>query len=512
MKKVILIIVILTFQYVNTIAVDKTDIIFFDQVDAFYKKYVKNGLVAYNQLNNSLELRSLVKTIEMTDLSDADAAIRKAFYINAYNIIVINAVVEYFPIKSVMEVNGFFDVEKHLIAGEMMTLSDLEKNKLLKVYKDARFHFVLVCGAIGCPPITDFAYRPEKLDVQLEIQTKKALNNPEFLKILIAKNTVELSEIFKWYIQDFGGTKKAVIQFINKYRTSKIPDEYTVGYYTYDWNLNLLKTDNVRTELNTGTNKSRYVVSAAIPKGAHEIKLFNNLYSQIIKSSGNEERSTFFTSTLSYLYGLTNKFNLGIETRYRRVRNDTLPSTNFDVFGNSGAASTRQGFTFLGPKIRWAPIKKLSHFSLQSTLLFPLGKDQEGSNSQPYIDWNNVSWITQFFYDQDVGRSFSLFTEIDLYIDDIGKNEKGASNRFSTPATVIFSYFPMPTTTIYVLGSYSPYYTTPFDYYYQYGVGAKYQFTSKLELEILYTFFYNKFLLSENGKANTVNFGLRRSF
>ena len=100
--------------------------------------------------------------------------------------------------------------------------------------------------------------------------------------------------------------------------------------------------------------------------------------------------------------------------------------------------------------------------------------------------------------------NFSLFTELDVLIEDIGK-----SNRLSTPATLIFSYNPNPKTTLYTLGGFSPYWQTEFDYFIQGGAGAKYQFTPKLELELLYTKFTNKFLLDTGGEAATFNLGLR---
>lgn len=60
---------------------------------------------------------------------------------------------------------------------------------------------MLVCGAIGCPPIINAAYKPETLENQLQQQTKKALNNPNFIKV--EGKTVLVSEIFKWYKEDF---------------------------------------------------------------------------------------------------------------------------------------------------------------------------------------------------------------------------------------------------------------------------------------------------------------------
>jgi len=488
---------------------------FFENADSFFKLYVVSDRVLYQDLlENKDELNKLTKQIAQMKVEDLSDSEKKAFYINAYNLLVIDQVVSNYPINSVMDVSGFFDKTKFVVGGEKLTLNKLEKEKLLKEYKDPRLHFVLVCGAKGCPPITNFSYKPEKLEEQLNYQTELAINDPLFIRV--TTNGVQVSQIFEWYISDFGGSKNASLNFINNYRTSKL--DGGVSYYTYDWSLNdaSLKPVSLNDTIDNGTNANRYVVSAAIPKGTSELKLFNNLYTQ---ATGTPEtfgsRSNFFTATFSYLYGLTNRFNLGLEGKYRKVSNASLPSSPFAVFGatNDNSLSARQGITGIGPKIRWAPIKQWSHFSLQSTFIFSFVDDQEGSSTKPYIDWNGPIWYTQFFYDRDLGSSFSLFTEIDFWAEDIGFNENENLNRFSTPATLILSYFPVKNLTIYGLSSYSPYFQQPYDYFYQYGLGTKYQFTQAFELELLYTNFDNKFLRgAPNGRASTINLGIRSSF
>jgi len=209
---------------------------FFDDTDSFLKAHVENELFDYEKAKNSTQLKALIETIETADLGTATDATKKAFYINAYNLQVINAIVTAHPITSVQSIPGFFDKQKMTTAGETFTLSNLEKERLLDVYKDGRLHFVLVCGALSCPPITNFAYRPELLDEQLDLQTKKALDNTAFLKV--DRTELGLSQIFKWYPDDFGGNKSGIINFINKYRTYTVPTTSKVGYYDYDWTLN----------------------------------------------------------------------------------------------------------------------------------------------------------------------------------------------------------------------------------------------------------------------------------
>ncbi|MEL6987363.1 MAG: DUF547 domain-containing protein, partial [Bacteroidota bacterium] len=315
MKKLIYI-SIYFFSMINILNAEKINTQFFDDVNTFLKVEVKDGLVNYGALKGDAQLQSLITKVENADLAGTTDATKKAFYINAYNLIVIKAAADLYPLQSVQAVGGFFDGKKHTVAGEKMTLNDLEKKKLLAPYGDARLHFVLVCGALGCPPITNFAYSPTLLDAQLDQQTKLAINNPEFLKV--EGSNVKLSQIFNWYASDFGGNKNAVLNYINQYRSSALPSNAKVGYYNYDWSLNdASNASSINLNNNSGANSSRYIVSSTIPKGSSEIKIFNNLYSQRTGSEGNlTDRSTFFTTSLSYLYGLNNNFNIGFSTRY----------------------------------------------------------------------------------------------------------------------------------------------------------------------------------------------------
>ena len=482
---------------------------FFNDADAFFATQVKDGLVNYAGLKNNAQLTQLISRVENADVSAADAATKKAFYINAYNLLVIDAATKLYPTNSVQSQGGFFDTKKVTIGGEKLTLNNLEKNYLLNPYQDARLHFVLVCGALGCPPITDFAYQPDQLEQQLNQQTKIALNNPDFIKA--NGNQLQISQIFKWYTKDFGGAKN-ILSFINQYRSTRIPNTVKISYYEYDWSLNDRTggSTGAVNSTNNSNNSSRYIVSSTIPQGSSEVKIFNNLYTQKTGSENNlTDRATFFTTSLSYLYGLNNRFNVGFATRYRRVRNSQLPASALKVFNGVEEGSARQGITAFGPQIRYAPIEQWTNFSIQSSFVFPIGTDLAGSSTQPYIDWTGATWNTQFFNDFAIGNSFSLFTELDILLEDIGKADQGHVNRFSTPVTTILSYNPNPKTILYALGGFSPYWQSEFDYFLQAGLGAKYQFTPNLELELLVTDFTNKFLKDTGGQASTFNIGFR---
>ncbi len=501
-------VILILLSLANTIAAqDITS--FIDKTDRILKSIVVDNNVDYAKAKQNQDLFSIIREIETFNTDGLTKDEKQAFLINAYNLTVINQAAQAFPIQSVQDVGGFFTRTKHLIAGSKVTLNDLENKQLLKVYKDPRFHFVLVCGAKGCPVITNEAYSPEKLELQLKRQTLKAINDPNF--IYEQGGSVYVSQIFSWYPGDFNG-KSNIIPFINKYRDVKVNTNASLKYYDYDWSLNGVSGNNAAGVGSTqGANAFRYVVSAAIPKGGIELKLFNNLYTQRTGDTQQlNTRSNFFTSSLSAIYGLTNRFNAGLEVRYRRVSNTSLPSTPLGVFESGTVSSHRSGVTAIGPRVRFAPFKKLENFSIQSTLSFPVGSELEGDGTRPYIDWNAATFNTQFFNDLSIGTNFSLFTEIDILIEDIGGSN--GLNRFSTPVTGIFSYFPNPKTTFYVLGSYSPYWQSNFDYFTQAGLGIKYQFSPSFEIELLGTKFANQFLIQNNGDAATYNIGFRYNY
>ena len=53
--------------------------------------------------------------------------------------------------------------------------------------------------------------------------------------------TIQVSEIFDWYKEDFLDKNGRIIDFINKYRADKIDDTYKIEFYKYDWTLNSAK-------------------------------------------------------------------------------------------------------------------------------------------------------------------------------------------------------------------------------------------------------------------------------
>lgn len=199
---------------------------------------VTDGSVNYaaikkNPKNLQLAVEAL-KKIDIDKLSDNEC---KALLINAYNIFTIKGIVDNYPTKSVMDIKNFFDLQSFDLGGKKVSLNQLEKEILFKRFPDERLHFVLVCGALSCPPITPKPFTGENVEFMLKKLTKAAINNPALVQLDMHEKTATVSKIFDWYSKDF--TKKSdLTTYLNNYRENTIPEGFTIKYMNYDWSLN----------------------------------------------------------------------------------------------------------------------------------------------------------------------------------------------------------------------------------------------------------------------------------
>lgn len=233
---------VLLLLFVQANAMNMTE--FTNKADLFFKKYVSAGKVDYSSIKaNSMALNELVTSIGNMSLSGENTNTKKAFYINAYNVLVIKGIVQAYPVQGPLKITGFFKTKKYKLSGSYTTLDQLEKVKLKALGADPRLHFILVCAANGCPQLASYAYRPEKLENQIEMQTRATMRSSYFIRVKSGESKVFVSEIFSWYRSEFPSGDAGLIKYINKYRSSsdQIPSSYKVSNYTYDWNLNKKK-------------------------------------------------------------------------------------------------------------------------------------------------------------------------------------------------------------------------------------------------------------------------------
>ena len=211
----------------------------FDDFNAFFVNEVVFGLVDYGALKENPEtLNNLVTQIANYSLEGVSQDHRAAFYINTYNTLVIKQIVDNYPIKSPMDVKGFFKITTFEVANEIVTLDQIEFIKLFAATNDPRIHFALGCGARSCPYLYGNAFYPEKLQEQLEFRAQLIIDRPNYVHVLDDEKKVVLNKIFDWYSDQFIENAGSLLSYVNKYRFYKVPDRYEVEFQEYDWSLN----------------------------------------------------------------------------------------------------------------------------------------------------------------------------------------------------------------------------------------------------------------------------------
>lgn len=167
---------------------------------------------------------------------------KKAFFINAYNVMAIDVVLEHYPLKSIMDIDGAFKKIKRRIGGESLTLDEIE-NKL-RALKDPRFHFAIVCASESCPPLAQRAYTADGLSSVLEKQGRDFVNDSRRNVIDRAGNRVALSKIFDWNRKEFEKEAGSIVKYVSKFAKDPATASWLAGYakepefLEYDWKLN----------------------------------------------------------------------------------------------------------------------------------------------------------------------------------------------------------------------------------------------------------------------------------
>jgi hypothetical protein len=216
-----------------------------DDYNALLKKYLTSdgaGVRYAAWKGNGSDVAALQKVVDTIANNPAPQGRNEqlALYINAYNAWILHEAIAKYPTKSVKDpLFTFFLLQRIKVAGEPMSFNHLEKDIIRAKFGEPRVHFALNCASHSCPPLNRQAFRGDELDQQFEKLATAFVNSEKGVKYSPEKNTGELSKIFDWYKDDFKGD--GVIAFINKRRSTPLPNDVKTKYQDYDWGLNEAK-------------------------------------------------------------------------------------------------------------------------------------------------------------------------------------------------------------------------------------------------------------------------------
>lgn len=210
--------------------------------DTLLRANVRNGEVNYPGFQDNAAFRDYVKALAKPVKLEtrADALV---YYINAYNALAIAGILEGLSPSSFLGRAKFFKFKDWALNGQSINLYDLE-HKIIRPLGEPRIHFAIICASKSCPFLRSEAYAPARLDSQLDEQARQFVNDSFRNRFDKARRTANLSEIFKWFDEDFSGPAGSVQKYIARYvadaevAKALAADAWKVDWIDYDWSLN----------------------------------------------------------------------------------------------------------------------------------------------------------------------------------------------------------------------------------------------------------------------------------
>ncbi len=214
------------------------------RLDTLLRAHAVAGRVDYS----ALEAKNAELDAYLASVAAAPEPQKLGFYLNAYNALVIDALLAEpaLPAK-VTDIQGFFDGKKYTVAGRSLSLNELEAY-IRKTFADPRVHFVLNCGAVSCPKLFAIALPEDDADLDriLRDATKRFLHDGGLVVDHEGKQ-LRYSKIFEWYKDEFDAKEGSVEAFVRKWMTDAkgiqgldqgVAQGYAVTYLPYDWSVN----------------------------------------------------------------------------------------------------------------------------------------------------------------------------------------------------------------------------------------------------------------------------------
>jgi len=228
---------------------------------------VRDGYVYYRALKSGrAKLDGYVSQLARARVDQLARDERLAFWLNAYNALVLETVIDHYPIqarskeypaKSIRQIPGAFERLVHPVAGRMLTLDQIEQTVLTE-FHDPRVYFALGRGSVGGGRLRSEAFRPENLEGQLAAVAAECVARSQCVQVDRGGDKLLVSAIFSWREKEFvtayasdaptefssrGPIERAVLAFVQPRlltveREALEKNTFQMAYQAYDWTLN----------------------------------------------------------------------------------------------------------------------------------------------------------------------------------------------------------------------------------------------------------------------------------
>ncbi len=236
-------------------------------LDQILDLHVRGGDVYYRAIKaERATLDGYVNLLATTSVAKLSRDEQLAFWLNAYNALVLRTVVDHYPIqgrspdyppKSIRQIPGAFERLTHHVAGRTLTLDQIEQT-VLSEFHDPRVYFALGRGAMGSGRLRSEAFVARRLEEQLAEGADECVTRAQCIQIDRDAGKVNISSIFSWREKEFvaayasaappafatrGPIERAVLAFVEPklLATEKeflAKNTFQVVYKPFDWTLN----------------------------------------------------------------------------------------------------------------------------------------------------------------------------------------------------------------------------------------------------------------------------------
>ncbi|HEX9568441.1 MAG TPA: DUF547 domain-containing protein [Rhodospirillales bacterium] len=223
--------------------------------ERFLNTYVTPGpdginRVAYGRVTvaDKQALHDYLDRLRLVTIQRFNRDEQRAYWINFYNALTVMVILDHRPVASIVDIDispglfarGPWDRKLIEIAGESVSLNDVEHRILRPIWRDPRLHYAVNCASIGCPNLLSTAFTGTNGDELLEAAARAYVNHRRGARIEGGRLTV--SKIYAWFADDFGGGDEAVIGHLKRYAEPPLrralEGRTAIDDYEYDWGLN----------------------------------------------------------------------------------------------------------------------------------------------------------------------------------------------------------------------------------------------------------------------------------
>lgn len=215
--------------------------------DKLLQAHVREDLVDYKELSKSPDLQKAVDELAAIScdqiLNDQD---RLCYWINAYNLLVLKAVCDKYPVKSIRQLRNTPNSRKFIVGGSPTTIQNIYLGKLLPMLKekDPRYVFLLNGGAKGYPPLMDHVIEASRLSSDSQLASYQFVKSPQNVEFNAYTSRLEISPYFQWNEAIFEKEYETPFDFVTTYFNDDMKERVTsptvIKSYgkRFNWRLN----------------------------------------------------------------------------------------------------------------------------------------------------------------------------------------------------------------------------------------------------------------------------------